>query len=133
MNKPICWLCICICIILTGCTAPPPPGVKINYGSLVNEHFTPKNTDAEIILTTKDLDRPYKEIGIITAVGRKNITYDELNEKIKLKAREIGADAVIKLEYGTEARNIIVPSSYGSVGGTIHMPSCKGIVVVLIN
>lgn len=121
-------LAIFLVLILTGCAS-----TKVNYGSMINEKLQPKDTNAEILLLTKDLDKSYKEIGIISVVGgSKNTSYDELNNKIRQKAREVGADAVIKIEYGTTAKNVMVPSTYGygSMGTTIHKPSCKGIAVI---
>ena len=121
-----------VCLFLVGCASIP--NIRVNYGSLTNETFVAKSSDTEILLTTKDSDRPYKEIGIISASGKVKTTYDELNEKIKKKAREIGADAVIKLEYGTQSKAFMLPSTiaYGSMGAMVQQPICKGIAVVFI-
>ncbi len=119
-----------LCLVLSGCTS-----TKVNYGSFIGQNMPSRDSNAEVVLITNDLDKPYKEIGIISVVGaNKNTSYDELNEKMKQKAREVGADAVVKIEYGTEARNVMVPSTYGygSIGTTIHKPSCKGIAVVFV-
>lgn len=115
-------------LLLSGCAS-----TKVNYGSMTSEKLQSKDANAEILLLTKDIEKPYKEIGIISVVGaNKNTSYDELNDKLKQKAKEFGADAVIKIEYGTEANNVMVPGShgYGSIGATIHKPSCKGITIV---
>ena len=121
--------------LVCGCVSNTE-NVKLDYGSFINQPLPPKSNDTEIILISKDLDKSYKEIGIISAVGKsRHISYEELNEKMKKKAREVGADAIIKIEYGTEARNVMVPSTYGygSFGSTIYRPSCKGIVVVFVD
>lgn len=121
-------LTISLILLLAGCAS-----TKVNYGSMTSEKLQSKDINAEILLLTKDIEKPYKEIGIISIVGaNKNTSYDELNDKLMQKAREVGADAVIKIEYGTEASNVMVPGSYGygSIGGTIHKPSCKGITIV---
>jgi hypothetical protein len=121
-------LVIFLVLILTGCAS-----TKVNYGSMVSERLQPKDANAEILLMTKDLDKPYKEIGIISVRGAsRDTSYDELNDKLRQKAREVGADAVIKIEYGTEAKNVMMPSTYGygSMGTTVHKPSCKGIAVI---
>jgi len=123
-------LALLLWLLLSGCT-----NTRVNYGSFISQNLPPKGNNAEIILITKDSDKPYREIGIISIVGaNKNTTYDELNEKMKEKARKVGADAVINIEYGTEAKNVMVPSAsgYGSIGTTIHKPSCKGIAVVFV-
>jgi len=123
---------VIVCLSLIGCASVPH--IRVNYGSLNNETFIAKSSNAEILLTTKDLDRPYKEIGIISASGKAKTTYDELNEAIKKKAREMGADAVIKLDYGTQAKAFMLPSTvaYGSMGAMVQQPVCKGIAVVFI-
>lgn len=117
---------VCAVLLLSGCAT-----IKLNYGSLVSETFTPKSNDFAIILTTEDLNRPYKEIGVISALANyENATYDQLNEKIKQKAREVGADAVIKIEYGITLQQIIIPPM---LGATVPLPSCKGVAVVFID
>ncbi len=122
-------LLIGICLLtLVGCAS-----TRVNYGSLTSEKFLPKSNIDDLLLSTKDLDKPYKEIGIISVVGgSKHTSYDELNNKMREKASEAGADAVIRIEYGSEAKNVMVPTQYGygSMGTTIHKPSCKGVAVV---
>ena len=46
-----------------------------------------------IRLTTGDLDRPYKELGVIFIKGR-HVKYEKIMEELQSKAKELGADAV---------------------------------------
>ena len=51
-----------------------------------------------IQLTTGDLDRPYKELGIIFVKGR-HVKYEKIMEELQSKAKELGANAVIKIKF----------------------------------
>jgi len=53
----------------------------------------------EIVLTTGDIDRPYKELGVIVVRGR-CASSEKIIESLKEEAKEVGADAVIKIKYG---------------------------------
>ena len=68
--------------------------------------FTPFTADSvtsqagnDILLTAGDIDRPYKELGII-AVRGKRASGEKMMESLKEEAKEVGADAVIKIEFG---------------------------------
>ena len=52
-------LVLLLCLSLMGCAS-----TKVNYGSLASTKLSPKDANAEIVLTTKDLDRPYKEVAL---------------------------------------------------------------------
>ena len=68
-----------------------------------------------IQLTTGDLDRPYKELGIIFVRGR-HVKYEKIMEELQTKAKEPGADAVIKIKFGKKH-------------GYSRSPSCQGVAV----
>ena len=53
----------------------------------------------DILLTTGDIDRPYKELGVIFVKGRWS-RYEKITEKLKATAKEVGAYAVIKIQFG---------------------------------
>ena len=48
----------------------------------------------EITLTTGDIDRPYKELGIIVVRGRRT-SGEKMMELLKAEAKEVGADALV--------------------------------------
>jgi hypothetical protein len=62
-----------------------------------------------VVLSVGDLDRAYQEIGVIHVSGVTRQGYDKLNEKMRSKAREVGADAIIFVQYGTENVLSVVP------------------------
>ncbi len=68
-----------------------------------------------IQLTTGDLDRPYKELGIIFVKGR-HVKYGKIMEALQSKAKELGADAVIKIKFGKKH-------------GYSRRPYCQGVAV----
>ncbi len=69
-----------------------------------------------IQLTTGDLDRPYRELGVIFIKGR-HVKYEKIMQKLQSKAKELGADAVIKIKLGKRY-------------GYSHRPSCRGVAVI---
>ena len=69
-----------------------------------------------IRLTTGDLDRPYKELGVIFIKGR-HVNYENIMEGLQSKAKELGANAVIKIEFGKRY-------------GYSRRPYCRGVAVV---
>jgi hypothetical protein len=66
-------------------------------------------------LTTGDIDRPYRELGVIFVKGR-HVNYEKIVEELQSKAKELGADAVIKIKFGKRY-------------GYSHRPSCQGVAV----
>ena len=68
-----------------------------------------------IQLTTGDLDRPYKELGIIFVKGR-HVKYEKIMEELQSKAKELGANAVIKIKFGKKY-------------GYSRRPFCQGVAV----
>jgi uncharacterized protein YbjQ (UPF0145 family) len=92
----------------------------------IRTDFAPLGTDvigtklgADILLTTGDPDRPYKEMGVIFVKGR-HVGYEKVMEKLQSRAKELGADAVIKIEFADR---------YWS----FHRPYCRGVAVKFLN
>lgn len=79
--------------------------------SLLNPstRYESKAADAPIFLTTRDLEDPYEEIGLIHVSGNTREGYEVLNAKLRAQARRVGADAVIHVSYGIENAFSIVP------------------------
>jgi len=97
-------------------------GILFSGCATVRTDFAPLRCDAaaktmvDILLITGELERPYTEIGVIFVKGRYFTSFEKAMEKMKDKAREVGADAVIKIEFG---------SRYG-----YHFRhSCRGVAV----
>jgi len=71
------------------------------YVPYESKMYPPKAPLAPIVIAD-ELQQPYEEMGSIVAYGRYLDGYDKVNELIKAQAREIGADAVIKVRYYQE-------------------------------
>ena len=52
----------------------------------------------KILLTTGDIDQPYKELGVIVIRGR-YASGEKIMELLRKEAKEVGADAVIKIDF----------------------------------
>jgi len=106
---------------------------------LSEDILPPKPEDAPIGLYTYDIDRPYEELGMITARGAYDpriagtipaISLDlKMREKLAQEARQLGADAVIKISYTEDS--FVGGHSYSGTGsvGTSYHPVIRGIAV----
>ena len=87
------FLFFCLAMIFSGCTRTMTDFAPFTTGSVTSAK------GEELLLTTGDIDRPYKELGIIVVRGRRT-SGEKMMESLKAEAREVGADAVIKIEFG---------------------------------
>lgn len=78
-------------LILSGC------GPTITMARFTNETYTPtKSNGVAVITSAKNVQKPYIEIGLVDAEeGPGTQSYEEIIAAIKIKAAEMGADAVI--------------------------------------
>ena len=99
------WLVIIWMLILfTGCAR-----MMTDFAPLTAEPGT------DVLLTTQDIDRPYREIGVIFVKGR-HARYEKIVEKLRSEAKELEADAVIKIEFGNQFNRL-------------HRPYCRGVAI----
>ena len=98
-----------ILVILCGCAR-----IKTDFAPL---EMNAKETGvaSSIQLTTGDLDRSYRELGIIFLRGR-HVKYEKVMKELRIKAKELGADAVIKIDCGRRY-------------GYSRRPRCSGVAV----
>ena len=99
---------LCSLTIFFGCAR-----IRTDFAPLDAKLMT--KPDTGIQLTTGDLNRPYKELGVIFIKGR-HVNYERIMEEMQSKAKELGADAVIRIKLGKRYR-------YS------HRPSCQGVAV----
>lgn len=99
------WMRCGALLALTGCAAARQDFIALNAGTA----FSPRPTHAPVVLTVGDLDRPYQEIGVVHVSGISRIGYAGLNERMRAKARQVGADAIIFVTYGTENVLSVIP------------------------
>ncbi len=98
--------CGVLSFVLAGCAAGRTDVVLLNPTVV---HYAPLATQEAVSLTTTDLDAPYVELGTIHVSGISREGYQSLNEKLRIEARRIGADAVIFVHYGTENVFSVIP------------------------
>ena len=91
-------LCGLGAIGVAGCAAGRNDFARLNPGV----QFPPLEINESVYLTTEGLDRPYEEIGVlhVTAIAREG--WQLLTEKLRNQARQVGADVVLYVRYGTE-------------------------------
>ena len=109
-------------------------------GEFVNisaDIYPPKSAAQEILITKSDIDRSYKEIGIVKAEGNQYSNEATCFEKVRQIAREAGADAVIKAHAEqTErlvSRQIPAGKFRRTVTHKVKEPVCEGTAVVFTN
>ena len=105
------WLIIiCSLTFFFGCAR-----VRTDFAPLAVDLIATK-PNGDVQLTTGDLDRPYRELGVLFVKGR-HTRYEKIMEKLQSKAKELGANAVIKIEFGNRY-------------GHSHRRYCRGVAVV---
>lgn len=79
-------------ILLSACTGP-----TISTARFTNQIFAPTTTDKVVVITSgKSIQKNYTEIGLVDAEeGPGAQSYEEIITAIKVKAAEMGADAII--------------------------------------
>jgi len=100
---------LCVFFMAVGCAT-----VRTDFAQLQSSAL-PAKTGGDILLATGDINRPYTELGVIFVKGR-HVGYRGVMEKLKERAREAGADAVIKIEFGSRFFYY-------------HRPYCRGVAV----
>ncbi|MBI3317093.1 MAG: hypothetical protein HYZ85_03710 [Candidatus Omnitrophica bacterium] len=94
-------------ILFAGCAISRSDFAYLNPG----ERYPEKTSHQPIYLSTLGLDdQRFEEIGYIhVSTKSRSGAYEELNHKLRDRARNVGADAVIHVTYGTENAFSISP------------------------
>ena len=93
MKRGILLVCVFVCVVILS------SAVMAQY--LPTAMTTTKaGKQKDIILTTADIKESYKVIGIVSIRGGE-VNLDALNSKLKDAGKELGADAVIGIQYFT--------------------------------
>ena len=98
-------------LILIGCSSSNVKYTKIDESYIES----PKASSAEIILTQNKIKRPHRVIGIIEATLGKDARRVELNALMVKKAREIGVDGIMLVEYDIDP-TVYVTNHHDVVG-----------------
>lgn len=92
-------------LFVMGCAVAREDFILLNAGTT----FPSRTTNSPVVLAVNGLTTPYQEIGVIHVSGVSREGYEKLNEKLRVKAREAGADAVIYVHYGLENVLSVIP------------------------
>lgn len=97
-------------VFLVGCSSP----VRFIQ---TDESFEPsqKSADAKIMFSHDKVKRPYHVVGVIEAVLGKRARRPELDALLIKKARQIGADGVMLVQYDID-RNVYLETHHAIVG-----------------
>ena len=106
---------------LTGCATWSTISVDSKSADTAVSTQAKKTPPSSVVITDKDIpDRKYQSLGDITATVNKTTifnadpTQEMVNEKLREKASELGADAVILVRYGNGGMSLM---SWGSLEG----------------
>jgi len=82
------WLVmVWVSILFSGCAMTMTDFASLNVDSAA------PSAGAEVLLTTGDVDRPCRELGVIFVKGH-CARYQSIVKKLRAKAKDVGADAV---------------------------------------
>lgn len=111
---------ILLCMSMTGCATWSTSSVD-NSAADITARQGPKKQPAQIQVTESDItDRKYKMLGDISVMVNKTTlfhpdpTREMVTEKLREKASEMGADAVVLARYGKGGISLM---SWGSLEG----------------
>ena len=111
---------------LSGCAT-------IKYIPLTDQKYSPKAKNAKILITTRDLDRLYEEIGLIAVESENG---QQLRQALIRQARKLGADAIIRVEYSLQdasaASGVDTGLSATFIAIPYQMTTARGVAVVYI-
>jgi hypothetical protein len=136
-GKKIIWgigstLGLLILLVIAGCAT-----TKGAFVNLSGDIYPPKSKAQEVLLTQGDINRPYKEIGLVKAEGNQYTKDAECFDKIRQVAKEAGADAVIRAHVEKTDRLITKQIQVGKFPKTttfkVKEPVCEGTAVVFTN
>ena len=106
---------------LTGCATWSTSSVDSKSADTAVSTQAKKTPPSSVVITDKDIpDRKYQALGDIKATVNKTTifnadpTQEMVNEKLREKASELGADAVILVRYGNGGMSLM---SWGSLEG----------------
>lgn len=135
-GKKIIWgvgimLGLLVPLVITACARTKGEFVKLGA-----DIYPPKSEAQEILITKSDIDKSYKEIGLVKAKGNQYSKEEECFEKIRQIAKEAGADAVVKARVEKKER-LVSWRTPGKVSRIVRYkvkePVCEGTAVVFTN
>ena len=98
MRTHVSVILIALLVFIAGCAGITYPEVS----RLSSASYAPLTGDIPIQLSTRDIDQKYDEIAMINIRSASWTNIDKLNETFRQRARELGANAVVRIQYGHE-------------------------------
>ncbi len=98
MKSHVSLILISFVVFIAGCAGITYPEVS----RLSPTSYAPLPGYTSIQLSTRDIDQKYDEIAIINIRSASWTNIDKLNETLRQRARELGANAVVRIQYGHE-------------------------------
>jgi len=92
-------------LILAGCTQCYL--MRSEYYDITGKVIPPKPEGAAIDILAQAPDRPYQEIGVVKVMARWGTSKEAINNELKKRARDAGADALIGVQYGEDTSNTL--------------------------
>jgi hypothetical protein len=94
------------CLVAFSACAAPPAAVRDVSGDvarLSDAVYPPFPGDAQVRVSTGDLEEAYEELGVIVVRPGQNLSATEdvavMHERFREEARRIGAHAIVRIEY----------------------------------
>ncbi len=98
MKSYVSMILISFVVLIAGCAGITYPEVS----RLSSASYAPLPGDTSILLSTRDIDQKYDEIAMINIRSASWTNIDKLNDTLRQRARELGANAVVRIQYGHE-------------------------------
>ena len=82
--------------------------MRSEYFDVTGRVFTPKDPQQPIEIITEKVTKPYVEIGTVKVMAPLGTSKEAINEEMKRRARNAGADALIDVQIGEDVSNKVV-------------------------
>lgn len=96
-------LMVCLVLLSAGCAQCLL--TRSEYYDITGMVHAPKLPEDQIEIFAVPPSRPYQEIGVVRILARYGTNHQALDEEMKRRAREAGADALLEPQYGEDKAN----------------------------
>ncbi len=94
-----------ILVLLAGCTTTPVNVVKTEVIPIADSHYYPATDHVDVLFGELPESGSYQQLAYIQVTGGPDTRLTELVNRMKMKARMMGADAVVDLKTSSVLRN----------------------------
>lgn len=114
--------------VLTGCSKCII--IRSEYYDITGKVQAPKAAGQDIPIFTDQGNRPYVELGVVKVLAHWGTSREAINEELKKRARQAGADALVEVQYGEDTSNNLVLC--GKILSTKRNMSAAGKAVIFV-